>query len=236
LNDRGDVAFSSNTGNVYFEQDGGVYIRSGGQTQKIVAVGDPTPIGGKFAPFSRVDEFYPVPRINNTGGVIFKAAVKKGSSSLGIFLSSPNAIVKVVASGDRVDGGKIGSLGTYAMNDLGEIAFVALDKKRQTLGVFKATPAAPAINSIRLKRKANSLEFRVNGDVMIAGDSVIEINGVRLGDIDYPSNFRESGGLTTRVVSRDSRLDQLIPSGQTVLVSLFNPLTNMRSAPVAFTR
>jgi hypothetical protein len=236
LNDRGDVAFSSNTGNLYFEQDGGVYIRSGGQTQKIVAVGDPTPIGGKFAPFGKVDEFYQVPRISNNGAVAFKAAIKNGASASGIFLASPNAIVKVVATGDRVDGGKIASFDTYAMNGLGDIAFVAFDKNRRVLGVFKATAADPAINSIKLKRKANALELRVNGAAMIGGDSVIEIDGVRLGAIEYPPDFREDGGLTTRVVSRDTRLEELIPFGRTALVTVFNPLTGKRSAAVAFAK
>ena len=43
---------------------------------------------------------------------------------------------------------------------------------------------------------------------MITNDTVIEINGVPLDAIDYPSDFREDGGFTTRLVSRDSRLEQ----------------------------
>jgi hypothetical protein len=71
---------------------------------------------------------------------------------------------------------------------------------------------------------------------MITNDTVIEINGVPLGAIDYPSDFREDGGATTQVVSRDGRLEQLIPSGQTVQVTVYNSLTNLRSNPVSLTR
>jgi hypothetical protein len=71
---------------------------------------------------------------------------------------------------------------------------------------------------------------------MITNDTVIEVNGVPLGALDYPSDFRVDGGFTTRVVSRDPRLDQLIQEGQTVQVTVSNSLTNLRSTPVTFTR
>jgi hypothetical protein len=71
---------------------------------------------------------------------------------------------------------------------------------------------------------------------MITNDTVIEIDGVPLGAIDYPSDFRVDGGTTTQVVSRDSRLEQLFPSGQTVQVTVYNSLTNLRSAPRMFMR
>jgi hypothetical protein len=70
---------------------------------------------------------------------------------------------------------------------------------------------------------------------MIANDTVIEINGEPLTPIDYPSDSREDGGTTTQVVSRDSRLQQMT-SGQTVQVTVYNSLTNLRSEAVAFIR
>jgi hypothetical protein len=76
----------------------------------------------------------------------------------------------------------------------------------------------------------------INGQAMITSDTVIEINGVPLNAIDYPSDFREDGGTTTQVVSRDARLEQLMPAGQTVQVTVFNSLTNLRSAPMSLTR
>lgn len=71
---------------------------------------------------------------------------------------------------------------------------------------------------------------------MITNDTVIEINGVPLDAIDYPSDFREDGGFTTRLVSRDSRLEQLLSPGQAIQVTVFNSLTNLRSEAVAFTK
>lgn len=236
LNDKGEVAFSSNTNNIYTEGEGGIYLYSSGQIQKVMLVGEPTPIRGKFAPFSKADEFYPAPRLNNNSAIAFKAAVKNGNSPVGIFLASPRAIIKVVAVGDLINGEKIARIDTFALNDLGQIAFFALDKHNKTLGVFKAAPVAPLIESLKLKHRRGALELRVTGNAMITNDTVIEINGVALSAIDYPSDFWEDGGFTTRVVSRDGQLEQLIPSGQTVRVTVYNSLTNLRSASLTFTR
>lgn len=104
------------------------------------------------------------------------------------------------------------------------------------LGVYLATSVPPAIGSIKLKHKKGGLQLRVDGSAMITNDTVIEINGVPLDGMDYPSDFREDGGFTTRVVSRDARLDQLLQPGQTVQVTVFNSLTNLRSTPVSLRR
>jgi hypothetical protein len=236
LNDKGEVAFSSNTNNIYTEGDGGIYLYSSGQIQKVMLVGEPTPIRGKFAPFSKANEFYPAPRLNNNSAIAFKAAVKNGNSPVGIFLASPRAIIKVVGVGDLINGEKIARIDTFALNDLGQIAFFALDKNNKTLGVFKAAPVAPLIESLKLKHRRAALELRVTGNAMITNDTVIEINGVPLGAIGYPSDSRQDGGTTTRVISRDAHLEQLIAAGQTVQVTVFNSLTNLRSAPMSLTR
>lgn len=104
------------------------------------------------------------------------------------------------------------------------------------LGLFIATPVAPEIRSIKLKRKSGALELRINGKAMITNDTVIEINGVPLNAIEFPSESRENGGFTTRVVSRDPRLDQLLQPAQAVRVTVFNSLTNLRSTAMMLTR
>ena len=38
----------------------------------------------------------------------------------------------------------------------------------------------------------------INGKALIANELVIEVNGVPLGAIDYPSDLREDGGTTTQ--------------------------------------
>ncbi|HWP42935.1 MAG TPA: hypothetical protein VNO14_06860 [Blastocatellia bacterium] len=63
---------------------------------------------------------------------------------------------------------------------------------------------------------------------------MIEVNGVALTQMSYPEQFRQNGGTTTRIVSRDSRLEEMTAGGQEVEVRVFNPLTNLRSAPVSF--
>ena len=148
-------------------------------------------------------------------------------------------MLKVVAVGDELPSGEtIREIDTFALNDLGQVAFFAYGKKgkQNPLGVYVATPAPPQIKSIKVKRKKGALELRVNGKGMITSDSVIEINGLPLVELDYPADFREDGGTITRVISHDSRLQQLIPEGQTVQVTIFNSLTNKRSAATALTR
>src|SRR5262249_10187262 len=159
----------------------------------VMLQGEPTPVGGKFASFRKANEFYPLPTLNNNSAVAFKAAVSKGNTPLAIFLASPKAIVKVVAVGDKVSDEEIADIGTYALNDVGQIAFFALDKQGRTLGVFKATPVTPEITSLKLKRKKGTLELRVTGSGFITNDSIIEINGVALDQMSYPEAFREDG-------------------------------------------
>ena len=235
LNNRRDVVFA--VGLTGGQTDSGIFLYSADHISKIMLQGDPTPIGGRFGTLS--DNSFTLPRVNVSGSVAFKVSVAEGSAPSAIFLASPSAMVKVVAVGDLLPTGEtIRVIDTFALNDLGQVAFFAYGKKDKTkpLGVYLATPPAPAITSIRLKSKKGSLQLRVNGNAMITSDTVIEINGVVLTAIDYPSDFQEDGGFTTRVVSRDARLEQLIPEGQTVQMTVFNSLTNLRSAPVMFTR
>jgi hypothetical protein len=239
LNNKGDVAFSVNlTGG---QSDSGIFLESGEQISKLMAEGDPSPIGGKFSPLvdPNLREDFPTPRINENGTVAFKVRVTGGSARSAIFMASTKAIIKVVAVGDRLPTGeKIRAIDTFALNDLGQVAFFAYGTKAKTkpLGVYAASPLPPTISKIKLKHKSSSLELRVNGNGMITNDTVIEINGTALQDLSYPLDFQENGGTTTRVVSRDARLEQLIPEGQAIQVTVYNSLTNLRGAPKVFTR
>jgi hypothetical protein len=232
LNDRGEAAFT--VGVTGGQGDRGTFLYSNGQITRIAEEGDPTPIGGKFEILGG-DSFVP-PRINENGTVAFLARIADGSASSAIFLASSQAMIKVAAIGDELpSGGKIKEITSFALNDLGQVAFFA-EVKNGPKGVFLASPVAPAISKIKLKRKQGTLELRVDGTAMIAGDTVIEINGVALDELSYPESFRENGGTTRRTVSRDSRLEELIPEGQSAQVTLFNRLTNMRSVPVGLAR
>jgi hypothetical protein len=236
LNDKGEIAFSSNTGNRYEEHEAGIYFYANERIQKVMLVGQPAPIGGRFAAFSKAREAYPEPALNNHSAIAFKAAVKNGDSPLAIFLASPKAMLKIVAVGDQIDGAKIADLGEYSLNDEGQLAFYAFDKENKVLGIFKADPVTPEVNKMKLKSKSGRLELRVNGNGLITNDTVIEINGVALDTMIYPEEARESGGTTRQVISRDARLEQLLQSGQPAQITLFNPLTNRRSPVKEFSR
>ncbi len=236
FNNRGEVTFSVRLSEG--PSDSGIFHYSDGRIVKIMAEGDITPIGGKFSPLVDPEgrESFPTPRINENGTVAFKVRVTDGSASSAIFLASPRAMIKVAAIGDELpSGGKIKEITSFALNDLGQVAFFA-EVKNGPKGVFLASPVAPAISKIKLKRKQGGLELRVDGSGMITSDTVIEINGAALDESSYPESFRENGGTTRRTVSRDSRLEELIPAGQSVQVTLFNRLTNVRSVPVSFSR
>ncbi|MEW6212676.1 MAG: choice-of-anchor tandem repeat NxxGxxAF-containing protein [Acidobacteriota bacterium] len=236
FNNKGEVTFSVRLSDG--SSDSGIFHYSDGRIEKLMAEGDPSPLGGKFSPLVDPEgrESFPTPRINENGTVAFKVRVTDGSASSAIFLASPQAIIKVAAIGDELPtGGKIKSISSFALNDFNQVAFYA-EVKNGPKGVFLATPLAPEIRKIKLKRKRGRVELRVDGEAMITGDTVIEINGVALDELSYPESYRENGGTTRRTVSRDSRLDELIPVGQSVQVTVFNRLTRLRSAPVEFAR
>jgi hypothetical protein len=240
LNDKGEVVFSVLT---VGKSDSGIFVRSGDKTSKIMAQGDSTPIGGRFTTLYD-DELIEnnlllSPRINANSSVAFKAKIQGGSSRKAIFLASTKAMVKVAAVGDTVPSGEvIREIDTFALNDNGEVAFFAYGTKNQELplGVYKAIPVTPKIQSVKLKNKKGRLELRVNGNGFITNDTVIEINGVALDVMIYPEDAREEGGTSVQVISRDGRLEQLLLAGQTAHITVFNGLTNQRSSVKEFVR
>lgn len=237
LNNRGEVAFAVGLSGA--QGTLGIFLHSDDGIHKVMVLGDPAPTGGTFSAIrdTSINEAFPVPTLNNQSAVVFKAVITGGSARSGLFLASPNAIVKAVAVGDRIPSGeKIKRIHSFALNDFGEVAFFAYGKKDRPLGVFKASPVAPAIASVKLKQKQGALELRVNGSGFITNDSIIEVNGEPLLALTYPAEFRENGGTATRVVSRDSRLEQIITPGLPVEVRVLNRLTNLRSSPASFTR
>ena len=233
LNNRGEVVILANGFGIGAANGTGIYVYANGQLRQYVYSEDVTPIGGKFV-------FDPAkgwigPRINDRGIVAFDALVSGGTASRGIFLASATAVVKVVAVGDVLPSGQtVRSTYRFAFNDRGQIAFVA-DGKKNSIGAFLVTPVAPKIKTIQLKRVAGALELRIGGAALITNDTIIEINGVTLAALDYPATYREDGGTTTRVVSHDPRLGELLLPGRAAEVTVYNPLTNQRSNPVGFT-
>ncbi len=97
-----------------------------GTISKLVAVGDPTPIGGTFSSFGTV------PVMNGSNDVAFFANVSGGAAGQGIFRWSGGVVTKLVATGEATPAG-----GTYAsfvppsgpsvavINSLGDVTFWA---------------------------------------------------------------------------------------------------------------
>lgn len=105
------------------------------------AVGDPTPIGGRFAGFPLGGASAPVgqnqglvfsdllaPAINRNGDVLFLADVQGGSSPRGLFLyrSATQTISSVASIGDPLPGGgTLSALGSGSLNASGSVVFLA---------------------------------------------------------------------------------------------------------------
>jgi hypothetical protein len=237
LNNGSQVAFSLRLSG---EPDTGIFLFSSGQTQKIMLAGEATPIGGHFASLTRPTGTadFVTPVINDNGTVAFHVGVKGGSYPEAIFLASPTAILKVVGVGDRLPSGeKIREIFTFSLNNLGQVAFFAYGQtgENMPLGVYLATPIPPAITSAKIKDKAAGIQLIINGQGFITNDSIIQINGQRV-KTEYPADFQESGGTTTRLISRDPQLAQLLPVGQSIQVTVINPLTARQSETFTISR
>jgi hypothetical protein len=235
LNNRGDVAFGVNLAG---EPKDGIFLYSDGQTSTVLLGGMPSPIGGTFM------ERLPGPgdnvvKINDNDAIALEAEVMVGGgSTVAVFLASTRAIVKVAAVGDRLPTGEIiGGIDKFALNNLGQVAFFAHSNHSEfhPIGLYLASPTTPVLNSVRAKGPAASLKLIVEGQGFITNDSTILVNGQPVATT-YPAEFQQNGGTTTRPVSEDPQLAQLLPPGQSVQITVTNSLTALQSAPMTFSR
>ena len=114
--------------------------------QRIVASGQPTPIGGIFDRFD-VNAQPIVAPVNATGQVAFYATILRNKATEAIFVADHGRIVKAAAVGDSVPGG--GLLSEFAkhpmpaLDDAGAVAFVAaVTSAHAGEGVFIAKAGA----------------------------------------------------------------------------------------------
>jgi hypothetical protein len=237
LNASQDVAFSLLLSG---KPDSGVFLYSAGRTSTVMLAGTPTPIGGTFKSLldPKAPEDFPRPKLNDNGAVAFQVRVAGGSAPEAIFLASPKAMVKVVAIGDRLPTGeRLRGISAFALNNLGQIAFFAHSNGGilHPVGVYLATPVSPGIASAKARGNSDSPKLIVTGEGFITNDSTIQLNGQPV-QTEYPTAFHQDGGTTTRLISHDPRLAQLLPAGQVVQVTVVNALTARKSAPLPFTR
>ncbi len=133
LNNAGAVAF---VGTLHGgEAPAGLFVSSGAGIRKVTAVGDASPLGGKFTNLA-------LPLLHENGDVVFWAALQGAPVPSGLFVARRGVLEKVVARGDQAPGG--GRLAfielSYAANHHGTIAFHAgLTGVPARAGIFLVT-------------------------------------------------------------------------------------------------
>lgn len=90
----------------------------------------------------------------------------------------------------------------------------------------------PLITGLTYKRGKGSLI--IDGANFLTSDSVIEINGVAVPRMKYPSEYTLPNGITTRVMTKGN-INSMLPGGVEVLITVFSPSTEKRSEPITFT-
>ncbi len=118
LNNRGEMAFE---GGIYQGRaPSGIFVRTKSGVRRIVAVGDPSPVGGTFKDLA-------LPILDDHGDVLFWASLEGTEIPAGLFLASGEAIQKVAARGDPLPGGgQLSFIGlNYSFNGRGIAAFEA---------------------------------------------------------------------------------------------------------------
>lgn len=93
------------------------------------------------------------------------------------------------------------------------------------------TDREPFITGIKYKKA--SKKFQLDGENFLAQDSVIEFDGVAVPRMKYPADFISPNGVTTRLLFKGD-LSAILPRGVAVLVTVFTPSKDKRSAPVPF--
>jgi hypothetical protein len=130
-NARGEVAFFASllrgTGSE------GLFLATARGIVKVAVEGDRAPGGGALSGLGR----HPIPSVNANGSVAFAAAVSKGGTVEGIFVSSRGMLRAVAVAGEAAPGilsGTFANLDFPALNDRGDVAFLATVRRgRETL-------------------------------------------------------------------------------------------------------
>lgn len=131
VNDKGQVAFFATLARAAARE--GIFLASAGRLSKVALEGDPTPAGGTLAGFGT----HPIPALNAGGAVAFTATIAGGRSAEGVFVASGGRLRSVAlagASAPGIAGGALATLDAPALNDRGDVAFLAgVRRGRETL-------------------------------------------------------------------------------------------------------
>jgi len=160
----------------------GIFNEIGGVITKIVATGDPTPIGGTFRTFGP-----PAVQIANVGGAFYATVDGVPGVTQGIFSFAGLAIATVAVQGDPAPTGGtfIRFLRTVAINFNRDVVFGAdVTTGTATTGIF-GLPAGGVIGALVLDSDPNPCGGTFNGfagsegglDINIAGDVAFRADG-----------------------------------------------------------
>ncbi len=122
VNSRGHVAFFATVARGTATE--GIFLAADGRITRIAAEGDRVPGAGTISGFGR----HPTPGMSESGAVAFAAAVAGGKTVEGIFASSRSRLRTVAVAGQPapdVPSGTLAALDAPALNDQGDIAFLA---------------------------------------------------------------------------------------------------------------
>lgn len=136
LNVSGQVAFFAGlTGG---SSTTGVFVGAPGAVQAAALVNTAAPAGGNYSSFNVS------PALNSSGQVAFTANLSGGSSTSGVFVGAPGAILAAALQGQGAPaGGTYGGFSFPRMSASGQLAFSAsLTGGSSTGGVFAGAPGA----------------------------------------------------------------------------------------------
>ena len=93
---------------------------------------------------------------------------------------------------------------------------------------------APAVNAVSASKKI----IVVDGLGFLNGSAVIEVNGTALSPTQYDPSFLVGNGTMTELGVKLGKplMNQLVPRGTPVTITVFNPTTGQRSGAFQFTR
>jgi hypothetical protein len=244
LNAHGDAVFRVRVDES--TADSSIFISSRGELVAVMSEGQPSPLGGPY-----LSLYHPTPEdpggdgaaeadpplINGRGQVLFKAEAltSTGKKRLALFLATSQAAIKVVAVGDRMPNGYVvRDLWGYSLNEQGHVLFEgrAQSGTNYIRGTFLARPDLPVITSAKVKAGGDTLSLIIKGRGFIINDAVVEINGTPVGEAEYSTNQLPGDGTTRRLTVSGSQLNELLLPGQVAQITVFNPLTGLRSEPV----
>jgi hypothetical protein len=127
-NRRGDVAFFARL--LRGKAEEGIFLASGGRIVKLAAIGDAIPEGETIAGFGE----QPAAAINAAGAVAFTAQLTGGRATSGVLLAQNGKLTTIAASGTAAAGGTLVEFQPPAINDAGDVAFLAALKRGREAG------------------------------------------------------------------------------------------------------